>query len=697
MGGKVPVSHEQTEDGFSRLLTELRQWHVFRFAAAYGVVAWLLVQVVATVGPAFDMPGWVLRAVVLVAIVGFLVTMASLLFRPRSAGKGRVPIYLSPRTRLIAGVGVLLIAAVAAALSIRSLSAHERIALAVLPFADLSPQHDKAYFAEGVGEEILSTLAAEKGIKVLGRSSARQLDSNADPKVIRASLGVTHLLEGSTRTAGNSLRVNVRLIDTSDGSEVWEEEYNGTLTDVFSVQDQIATTVARRLRGTFFGHAEAAEQTAVGAYDTYLAARALMRTRSEAKLTEALNLAKKVIASDPNYAPGHAIYAELIYLLSDDSYAYGHIPLDRARELALPEAHKAIELAPDKAEGYAALGLVVSRDEAVEPLRRAIALDPGRTELRVWLGVALTALGRHDEAYKEITASAEAEPLWPVAINRLVQVLASSGRIAEALDAARNYRARGGSEGQYHRFLATIARGQADLSAAAMHDALAFRLDKDMPAYVPENLANELALLGLRDRASAAWPHRGDYGSLLIAGRFDELAQKAMIDGPKVWSDRSPDLALFALGRARDWSALAQLYRERTPRFSDYCNEDPHSVPLLILALRATGDMDEAERLRRCATSRLDREAGMKWASPNAEPGRLEFRRSALLGAAGDKRALDWLDKAVQRGWLGQYYSADLADWPQFDAFRTDPRYAAIQKRIDAVIARERAEALAGH
>ena len=696
MVGKVPVSQQQTEDGFSRLLTELRQWHVFRFAAAYGVVAWLLVQVVATVGPAFDMPEWVLRAVVLAAIFGFLVTMASLLFRPRSAGKGRVPIYLSPRARLFAGVGVLVIAAAAAALSIRSLGEHQKIELAVLPFADLSPQHDKAYFAEGVGEEILSSLAAEKGIKVLGRTSARQLESNADPKVIRASLGVTHLLEGSTRTAGNSLRVNVRLIDTSDGSEVWEEEYNGTLSDVFSVQDQIATTVVRRLRGTFFGRAEAAEQTAVGAYDTYLAARALMRTRSEAKLTQALDLAKKVIASDANYAPGHAIYAELIYLLSDDSYAYGHIPLDRARALALPEARKAIELAPDKAEGYAALGLVVPRDQAIEPLRRAIALDPGRTELRVWLGVALTALGRHDEAYKEITGAAEAEPLWPVAINRLVQVLASSGRFSEALEAARKYRERGGSEAQYHRFLATIARDHADLSAAAMHDALAFSLDKDMPAYVPENLANELALLGLRDRASAAWPHPGGYGSLLVAGRFDELARKAVIDGPRAWSDPAPDIALFALGRARDWDDLARLYRARTPRFADYCNEDPHSVPLLILALRATGDMAEAERLRRCATSRLDREAGMKWASPNAEPGRLEFRRAALLGAVGDKRGLEWLDKAVQRGWMGQYYSADLGDWPQFDAFRSDPRYAAIQNRINATIARERAEVLAG-
>jgi len=112
MGSKVPVTDPLAEEGiFSRLVAELRQWHVFRIAATYGVVVWLLVQVVATVGPAFDLPGWVLRAVVLASIFGFLATMGFLLFRPRSAGKGRLPIYLSKRARLIAGVGVLAVAA----------------------------------------------------------------------------------------------------------------------------------------------------------------------------------------------------------------------------------------------------------------------------------------------------------------------------------------------------------------------------------------------------------------------------------------------------------------------------------------------------------------------------------------------------------------------------------------------------------
>ena len=269
MHGNVPVEREEPEDDGSRLLAELRNWHVFRVAAAYAVVAWLVIQVVATVGPAFDLPDWILRAVVLAAIVGFLGTMAFLLFRPRTIRGARHPIYLSKQARLIAGGGALIIAAAAAAFALRSLSAQEQVSLAVLPFADLSPARDKAYFAEGVGEEILSTLAAEKDIKVLGRTSARQIERNPDPKAIRASLGVTHLLEGSTRTSGSSLRVNVRLIDTADGSQVWEEEYRGAVSDVFSVQDRIAATVVKRIRGTLFvTEIRAATRTAVDAYAT---------------------------------------------------------------------------------------------------------------------------------------------------------------------------------------------------------------------------------------------------------------------------------------------------------------------------------------------------------------------------------------------------------------------------------------------
>ena len=187
MPGNIPVEQQIAEPrDVSGLLAELRQWHVFRVAATYGVVSWIVVQVVATVGPAFEVPPWVLRVVVLSSIVGFLATMGFLLFRPREMAGGRSRIYLSRKARLIAGPGVLLIAAAAAALAVRSLTVRQEVSLAVLPFEDLSPRHDKGYFAEGVAEEIQSSLAKQPGIKVLGRTSASQIERNSDPHVVRA-------------------------------------------------------------------------------------------------------------------------------------------------------------------------------------------------------------------------------------------------------------------------------------------------------------------------------------------------------------------------------------------------------------------------------------------------------------------------------------------------------------------------------
>jgi Predicted integral membrane protein len=250
--------------------------------------------------------------------------------------------------------------------------------IAVIPFEDLSPTHDKAFFAEGIAEEILSSLSADRQLKVLGRTSARQIDRSAAPRSIRKSLGVTHLLEGSARAAGDALRVNVRLIDTEDGSTIWQQEYQGRVSEVFSMQDRIAAAVARQVRGMFTlgGQVRNRPVTSAEAYQMYLQARTLLRTRSRPTLEKAFALAQRVIAAQPDYAPGQALYAELVMHLSNDPLEYGDIPVDRATTIGRAHALKAIQLAPNVADGYASLGLIARGPEAVVALKRAIALDP---------------------------------------------------------------------------------------------------------------------------------------------------------------------------------------------------------------------------------------------------------------------------------------------------------------------------------
>jgi TolB-like protein len=697
MDDQVPVRDEAAGDsGVARVVAELRQWHIFRVAAGYSVAAWLIVQVIATVGPAFDAPDWVLRAVVLLAIVGFLATMAFLLFRPRSAGKGRHPIYLSKSARIFAGGGVLLIAAAAGLWSVRTLSAREEISLAVLPFADLSPQRDKAYFAEGVAEEILSTLAAEKGIKVLGRTSAREIERNPDPKAIRASLGVTHLLEGSTRTSGNDLRVNVRLIDTSDGSQLWVEEYRGGVADVFKVQDQIATSVVRRLRGTFFNNSvRSTTPTAIDAYEAYLAARALIRENKKEPMTRGWLMARQIVEQHPDYAPGHALYAELTHLLTEGKFSYGDFPPAKTRPIILAHAREAIRLAPNRAEGYAAIGLALPVQESVPAYEKALALDPSRADVRNRLGIALNLLKRQDEAMEQNRLSVETDPLSAAAVNRYTQMLAASGEADSAMREIDLFVRRGGSAAQGWRFRGNTYRYLGDESRHIAARRRALQLDPGLP-YQHEWLVDALHLLGLNDQAAAYRSGVSAYFQMFTADDRGALKERLAADGPRAWDANGIELAVFSLARSRDWPAISRLYAVRPADYRDICPTAPSFSPFLIMGLQRDGRAAEGERLLQCAQRQVTSQLGQRYRGPDEAPGELEMTQASLLAIRNDRRALDWLDKAVSRGWLGQYYSSQLADWPQFDSMRGDPRYAALQRRIDTTIARERAEVLAG-
>ena len=113
------------------------------------------------------------------------------------------------------------------------------------------------------------------------------------------------------------------------------------------------------------------------------------------------------------------------------------------------------------------------------------------------------------------------------------------------------------------------------------------------------------------------------------------------------------------------------------------------------MALERQGRGAEGAEILGCVQRSLTRQLAMRFRSPDNAPGELELWQASLLSLRGDRRAFDWLDKAIARGWLGQYYSTSLTDWPQFDSLRGDPRYAEIQRRIDARVAKERAETVA--
>ena len=592
----------------------------------------------------------------------------------------------------------LLLLAVAGAFLLRgTLFAERQVALAVLPFTDLSPARDKAYFAEGVAEEILSTLAAEPGIKVLGRTSARLVERGADPQRLRKQLGVTHLLEGSARSAGEQLRVNVRLIDTADGQQLWEEVYEGRPADFFAVQDRIAGAVVQRLRGTLSAtRRKPAIPTDAGNFQTYLAARTVMRSRSQAALNEAMALAKQVISRDPDYAPAHALVAELYQMLSDDYRAYGTIPLYEARKLGVAHARTAIRLAPDLADGYAALGINQEGEAALAPLARAIKLDASRGELRTWLGFVLNEVGRHDEALDQYRIAADIDPLGFVTVNRYMHALAAAGKQRQAVAVVRQFIARGGDPLLEPTFMIQIACWQADPSAIVDHGRRMLKQERVRHQLFRLYVASAMHALGRSEEAVKTLLPMQDLHTPYFAGDRRQLEANIARAGARLWKRADGGLAFHYLASRRDWRALSQLYDQRGPGWEGYCEEARAGLVPIVLALRAQGRTAEAGQALDCLRRRLAVELRNTARLPQDWPGDLEFRRASLAALDGERGlAAGWLDKAVRAGWLGLPNSGRIADYPQFDGLRADPRIAEAQRRVDATIARERRELMA--
>src|SRR6188472_3179531 len=255
-------------------LAELKRRHVYRVAIAYGVVAWLLIQVATQVFPFFEIPNWVVRLVVLLTVLGFPVALViAWAFEMTPEGLKRnadiAPNEYIPRwsTRRFAAL-IVSIAILAAGVPLFQLSRSKptwlpwanaaptlsQKSIAVLPLLNESGNSGDEYFSDGLSEELIAALAQIKGLKVIGRSSSfRFKDQKEDSKSIGEKLGVSTLLEGTVRKNGDRLRIVAELVNAADGSELWSGTFDRELKDIFAVQAEIAEAVATSLELTLLG------------------------------------------------------------------------------------------------------------------------------------------------------------------------------------------------------------------------------------------------------------------------------------------------------------------------------------------------------------------------------------------------------------------------------------------------------------
>ena len=442
------------------LFSELKRRRVWRVAGGYILVVWMAVEIVVETFPLLGAPDWVPRVVVILAFVGFPITvLLAWLFditpdgvvrtqardefeAGTEADPSRVVVQAGPaRLAGVFGAGMLVALVGFGAYSVanpRPVVRPESIqSIAVLPFSDLSPTGDQAYFADGVTEELINRLARLEEIRVAGRTSSFAFRGrDAGIEEIAARLGVEAVVEGSLRRDGDQLRVSVELVDVASGFQIWSESYNRTVDDIFAIQDDIATAIVDALRVQLVpGTSRLRAGTSnVRAHDAYLLGLARWHTRSETDLLRALEYFQQAVEEDESYAPAHAGLALTYAVLP----AYTGYPTAEAAEKGSREAARALALNAQLAEAHAAIGQIAQAlewnlDAAAMAYERALEFQPNYATAHQWYAESLIMMGRFSEAQYELDRAESLDPL-AVAI-RHTRAYLHVGR--RELDAAR--------------------------------------------------------------------------------------------------------------------------------------------------------------------------------------------------------------------------------------------------------------------
>ncbi len=435
-------------------IQELKRRNVVRVALAYLAVAWLIIQLLGEVGPILDFPDWLAKLILGLLSIGFLITVVlAWIYELTDKGLKRteeVDRDSNLHSRYNRQLNYILFGALLLALAYfiwesRFSTAHSTpqtaTSIAVLPFTDMSPGHDQEYFADGMAEELLGALSHLPGLKVTGRTSSFAFKNrDVDLRSIAQQLGVTHILEGSVRTSGNQLRVTAQLINADDGFQLWSKEFDGQLSDIFAVQDEISRQVVTGLKlhlglNQKPGLPGLARTSNMQAYDDYLLGRFHLARRTTASIAQADEAFRAAIAADPDFSPA---YSALAITLAVTPYYRGSESLPDLATEAKTLARKAIELDEENSEAYAALGYIslgFDRDwnTASDALGRAVALHPNDELNANFYGDFLYTIGDYQQAEIYEKRAAELEPLSAANQHELALVYGLMGRWQDAI------------------------------------------------------------------------------------------------------------------------------------------------------------------------------------------------------------------------------------------------------------------------
>lgn len=447
------------------LFSKLKQRNVFRVAGVYAVVGWILMQVVAVMTPALNLPDWVDSFFAVALIIGFPIAMLlAWAFEMTPEGVKRTEHVedgesITDKTgrkldfAILGGlvlVGALIVgsrflpqkvATPEAVVQTETLKtaettneADERLSIAVLAFADMSANGDQEYFSDGMAEEILNALAKVPGLRVAGRTSSFSFKGkNEDLTIIGQTLHVGHILEGSVRKQGERVRITAQLIKADDGFHLWSETYDGTLDDIFDLQEQVARAIADELQVLLnVGEDVRLADTLTNnkqAYDLYLQGRALRRQYfGEGVMAKAVTLLESAVALDPQFADA---WAELGYAyFSTPSYTTvkEHTSFNAKAQRS---ARRALAIDPSNIRGEVVLLDLLKRNKEFAKARagldRLTALNGQNGIVSFAQGYSRAAMGQTKAAIPYFENVMNLDPANGAVVNFLGSALLQSG------------------------------------------------------------------------------------------------------------------------------------------------------------------------------------------------------------------------------------------------------------------------------
>ena len=686
-------------------LHELKRRNVYKVGAAYAVVGWLVMQVAATVVPALHLPPAITTAVVVLVLLGFPIALVLAwafeltpegIKRSDHVAPGNAATPRNSRKLIVTlgivgalALGLLLFrmlrphsAATDSSASPRAAAATAQPAealpsksIAVLPFQNLSKDEENAFFADGVQDEILTTLAKVADLKVISRTSVMQY-RNAEkrnlPEIAQA-LKVAHVLEGSVQRAANRVRVTAQLIDARTDAHLWAERYDRDLADVFAIQSEIAEKIAQQLHARLSPKEKAAIESKptqdLVAYDLYLRALAISKqsTAGRERLEEVVRLLDQAVARDPTFMAAFAGLARahlwFYWTALDETPA--------RLELAKDALDAAARLQPHAGEVHLARAYFHywaerEYDTALAELAHAQRMLPNDAEVAYLAGSLERRKGRWEEATRRFATAAALDPANPLLQIDVSGVYRQQRRYAEAIAVLDRALAATPVNFDLQR-----ARAEIDLIAYAdlrrMEEAVTGEAAKSAS---PDSVALSRMLLALTKRDYRAAQEA------FAAYRPREVTQAAGTVVPREWYE-----GLIALGLGEREKAEASFLAGRERAAARVAARPEDGIALVVLAL-----IDA--RLGRKAEAVREADRALELLAATGDHLLTAFntnRVAAVYAHAGEtERALDLLEQGLQRPNGPSYGNLKFnEDW---DPLRSHLRF---QKLLEALAPRD--------